>query len=67
MLALNAEDDVFSPGESLPTDEVKRSDFFAMLTTSYGGHIGFMEGLLPTRYHFSDRVFQQFASAIFSK
>lgn len=67
VLALNAEDDPFSPGESLPIDEAKRSDYFAMLTTTYGGHIGFMEGLLPTRYHYSDRVFEQFASAVFSE
>ena len=66
VLALNAEDDPFSPGDSLPIDEAKRSDFFTILTTSYGGHIGFMEGFLPTRYHYSDRVFEQFARAIFS-
>ena len=65
VLALNAEDDPFSPGDSLPSEETKRSDFFAILTTKYGGHIGFMEGILPTRYHFSDRVFEQYASAIF--
>ena len=66
-LALNAEDDVFSPGETLPTDEAKQSDHVAILTTKYGGHIGFMEGALPTRFHFSDRVFEQFARSIFSK
>ena len=66
VLALNAEDDPFSPGDSLPLEEAKRSDHFAMLTTAYGGHIGFMEGLLPTRYHFSDRVYQQFANAVFN-
>ena len=64
-LALNAEDDPFSPGESLPVDEAKRSDYFAFLTTKYGGHIGFMEGTFPTRFHFSDRVFEQFARSVF--
>ena len=67
VIALNAEDDPFSPGESLPIDEAKRSDHFAMLSTTYGGHIGFMEGFWPTRYHFSDRVFEQFAQAVFSE
>ena len=66
VLALNAEDDPFSPGDSLPVDEAKKSDYFTMLTTTYGGHIGFMEGLLPTRYHYSDRVFEQFARIIFN-
>ena len=65
MLALNAEDDAFSPGETLPYEEAKQSDFVALLTTKYGGHIGFMEGILPFRYHFSDRVFEQYARAVF--
>ena len=67
LFALNAEDDPFSPGDSLPMDEAKRSDHFVMLSTSYGGHIGFMEGFWPTRYHFSDRVFEQFAKAVFAE
>ena len=36
------------------------------MKTQYGGHIGFMEGWAPTRYHFSDRVFSQFANGVFS-
>ena len=63
MIALNAEDDPFSP--DLPMDEAKRSEHFVMLSTTYGGHIGFMEGFWPTRYHFSDRVFEQYAKAVF--
>jgi abhydrolase domain-containing protein 1/3 len=41
------------------------TDNVAIMTTTYGGHIGFMEGLFPTRYHFSDRLFEQFAGAVF--
>lgn len=67
LLALNALDDPFSPGDSLPLEEAAGSDSVAILTTKYGGHIGFMEGLLPTRYHFSDRVFEQYAKAVFQK
>lgn len=63
VIALNAEDDPFSP--DLPMDEAKRSEHFVMLSTTYGGHIGFMEGFWPTRYHFSDRVFEQYAKAVF--
>lgn len=64
-LALNAEDDPFQPGDSLPYEEVAQSDYASMLSTKYGGHIGFMEGFFPSRYHFSDRVFQQYAGAVF--
>ena len=56
----------FQPGEALPTEETSSNDYVAILTTEYGGHIGFMEGWLPTRYHYSDRVFSQFANAVFS-
>jgi abhydrolase domain-containing protein 1/3 len=45
--------------------EARETENVSILTTSYGGHIGFMEGLFPTRYHFSDRLFDQFASAVF--
>jgi predicted alpha/beta-fold hydrolase len=35
--------------------EAATTDYVAILATNYGGHIGFMEGLFPTQYHFSDR------------
>ena len=65
VLSLNAEDDPFQPGDTIPTDEARQCDHLGVLTTRYGGHIGFMEGLIPTRYHFSDRLFAQYASAVF--
>ena len=64
VLALNALDDPFSPGESLPLDEAEKSDHVAILTTAYGGHIGFMEGAFPFKLHFSDRLFAQFVKGI---
>jgi len=66
VLAINAHDDPFQPGEALPTDETSSNDYVAIMKTQYGGHIGFMEGWAPTRYHFSDRVFSQFANGVFS-
>ena len=66
-LALNAEDDLFTPEDSLPLDEAKGSDHFAMITTKYGGHQAFMEGMVPSLYGFSDRVFEQYARAVFFK
>jgi abhydrolase domain-containing protein 1/3 len=56
---------IFQPGDSIPVGEASDTDNVAILTTTYGGHIGFMEGLFPTRYHFSDRLFEQFAGAVF--
>ena len=56
---------LLQPGDSIPVDEATQTENVSILTTSYGGHIGFMEGLFPTRYHFSDRLFDQFASAVF--
>ena len=50
----------------MPIKEAVLNDHVAILKTEYGGHIGFMEGWAPTRYHFSDRVFSQFANAVFS-
>ena len=62
-LAINAEDDPFQPGDSLPKDGAARSTHLAIVTTQYGGHVGFVDGFLPNGYFFSDRLFSQFASA----
>ena len=64
VLALSAEDDPFAPGESLPMDEAKQSDRFVMLSTTYGGHIGFLEGFWSIDYHFCERVFEQFTEMV---
>ena len=67
-LALNSTDDPISPKENLPLKEAKCSDYFTILTTSFGGHIGFMEGAIPIKpYHFSERVFEQFYKAVFNQ
>jgi len=63
-LALNAEDDPFQPGDSIPYGGAERSSHVAIMTTKYGGHIGFMEGTIPSRYFYSDRVFSQYLQAI---
>ena len=66
-LAINAEDDPFQPGDSLPKDGAARSSHLAIVTTQYGGHVGFVDGFLPNGYFFSDRLFSQFASAAISQ
>jgi len=65
-LALNAEDDPFQPGASIPTGGAEESSHVAILTTRRGGHIGFMEGILPTTCHYADRVFKQYLAKVFS-
>jgi len=67
LFALSAEDDPFQPGESLPLEAASRSSHVAILATKYGGHIGFMEGVFPTRYHYSDKVFSQYLGKVFQK
>jgi len=64
-LALNADDDPFQPGESIPREGADNSSHLAILTTRYGGHVGFMDGLIPnTGCFFSDRVFSQYLQGV---
>jgi len=63
-LALNAEDDPFQPGDSIPMEGAENSSHLAILVTKYGGHVGFMDGWLPNGYFFSDRVFSQYLHAV---
>lgn len=51
----------------LPLDEVEESSHVAMLLTSRGGHIGFMEGLLPNfnANFYSERVIEQYLQALY--
>ena len=65
-LAINAEDDPFQPGDSLPKEGAVRSSHLAMVATTYGGHVGFVDGWFPNGYFFSDRLFSQFATSAFS-
>lgn len=65
-LAINAEDDPFQPGDSIPTEGANRSSHLAILATKYGGHVGFMEGWMPNGYFYSDRVFSQYIQAVVS-
>ncbi|MBN3310957.1 ABHD3 Phospholipase, partial [Amia calva] len=65
MLCLNAADDVFSPSHAIPVEAVKQNPNLALLVTSHGGHIGFLEGLWPRQSTYMDRVFRQFAKGVF--
>lgn len=46
-------------------EEACDSKCVAIVLTSHGGHIGFLEGLLPRHANYMDRLFAQFVDAIF--
>lgn len=47
-------------------EAAKRSSHVALIVTARGGHIGFMEGFLPTCTYYSDRLFLQVLNSIFT-
>ena len=65
-MAINAEDDPFQPGDSLPKHVANSSDHLAIVSTPYGGHVGFVEGWIPTGYFWSDRLVSDFLQTVFS-
>ena len=50
---------------AIPIDDAKESKCVAIMVTSHGGHIGFLEGLFPRNSNYMDRVFAQYVDAIF--
>ncbi|XP_054671092.1 phospholipase ABHD3 isoform X1 [Grus americana] len=65
VLCLNSVDDVFSPRHAIPVEAAKQNANVALVLTSCGGHIGFLEGIWPRKCTYMDRVFKQFVQAIF--
>jgi len=63
-LCLSAADDPFQPAASLPIESAKLSSNVAMVVTTRGGHIGFLEGFLPIGTTFLDRLFTEYITAL---
>lgn len=50
---------------AIPEEGARSNHNLMLVTTERGGHIGFMEGLLPLKKTFMDRALMQFATAVF--
>lgn len=64
MLCLSAADDIFTPKDALPLDEVSRLTQVTMVVPKRGGHIGFMDGFIPRVPFMSERLITQYLAAI---
>jgi len=63
VFSLNAIDDPIQPGKCLPMKQATESNSkLALITTSRGGHLGFLEGLLPlaSPFHYMEKVLLDF-------
>jgi abhydrolase domain-containing protein 1/3 len=50
----------------IPVEEASKSKFVAIVITRFGGHIGFLEGILPVlREDYISRLFTQYLSGVF--
>lgn len=63
-LFLNAGDDMFSPEEAFPIEQVKANPYTALVCTKYGGHIAFCEGLLPTGCNYTCRLLTEYLEIV---
>ena len=67
LLCLSADDDPFSPAEQIPMERIAKCDNVGLLLTHTGGHVGFLEGLLPYGRGYMDRVFKSFIKTAFEE
>lgn len=67
IVAINAADDPFCPEHAIPEDDVLNNNNIALIVTRRGGHIGFLEGLVPSPKTVMNKALTQFALAVFEK
>ncbi|XP_074106721.1 abhydrolase domain containing Hydr1 isoform X1 [Cotesia typhae] len=68
LFCLNAADDPFQPFEVIPLKEVEKCKNIAFLITSHGGHIGFLQGMWPTKEEqYITKLFSQYFCMMFFK
>ncbi|VDL92520.1 unnamed protein product [Schistocephalus solidus] len=65
LLCFVAADDPFVPLNTIPLDAIAQSSHVMLVLTKHGGHIGFLDSLLPTGPNLMDRAAAQFCSAVF--
>lgn len=61
-LALNSGDDVFTPYETLPLNKLNEAVVFVV--THRGGHLGFMDNLIPSVPYYGDKLIEQYFKAM---
>lgn len=67
ILCLSAADDPFQPLEAIPIEEANKSKNVAIVVTSRGGHIAFLEGVWPVKQEqYIGKLFSQYFTAIFT-
>ncbi|XP_025987143.1 phospholipase ABHD3 [Solenopsis invicta] len=66
-LCLSAADDPFQPLEAIPLKEISQTKNVAVVVTSRGGHIGFLEGVWPAKEEqYMGKFFTQFFTSMFT-
>lgn len=65
LLCLNASDDPFSPLEQIPVQRIENCENVAMVLTHTGGHVGFLEGFLPTGHSYMYSVYKEYVKTVF--
>ena len=51
---------------AIPVESVAQNPLVSMVLTSYGGHIGFLEGTRIDKSNYMERLFVEFARGIFN-
>lgn len=67
-LCLSAADDPFQPLNAIPLKEISKTKNVAVVVTSRGGHIGFLEGVWPVKEEqYMGKFFSQYFMAMFTR